>query len=263
MATCVPSQLQLEFFAAIDEGRILSVQLLLAAGARADVADQDGSYPIERAVAGNHVEVARVLLASGVDVNFKDWSDLLFWRDCDRTFDSLTKMLLASGINIPLSELGETCGHKLARWGNTTLLKNWLSLDARIDAQDEDGSLPIHHAAQGGHPKAIELLLGAGSDLEAADKNGNRALHASAACGRTEAVAYLLAAGACVDAENAIGHRPIHIAAKEGYLPIVKQLHAAGADLAAKTRYGKTPLALARAYGHEEVVAWLEGGMGK
>ena len=58
-----------ELIAAADKGRLADVRRLLAAGADVAARDQKGRTALLAATQGNHVEVARVLIEAGADVN--------------------------------------------------------------------------------------------------------------------------------------------------------------------------------------------------
>ncbi|MEG0200613.1 MAG: ankyrin repeat domain-containing protein, partial [Comamonas sp.] len=58
--------------AAADKGDAAAVRDLLARGAPVNAQDAQGSTPLLRATAGNHIAVARSLLLHGADVNLKN-----------------------------------------------------------------------------------------------------------------------------------------------------------------------------------------------
>ena len=53
-------------------GQQAVVQALIAAGARIDPANQEGTTPLYKALEMDHAEVARILINAGADVNQKD-----------------------------------------------------------------------------------------------------------------------------------------------------------------------------------------------
>jgi hypothetical protein len=110
--------------------------------------------------------------------------------------------------------------------GDAARVKELLRKGANVNARDESGHTPLHHAAYRGHAEVAELLLERGADVNARDKDG---------------------------------HTPLHWAAAEGYADVARLLLERGADPSIRDRDGRTPLDVARERGHEEVVRVIEG----
>ena len=132
-----------------------------------------------------------------------------------------------------------------------------LAAGASLDAQDDRGWKPLHHAAlQLEKPGVVGVLLTAGADPGARSDLGDTPLHHAASGGELEAVGALLAAGADPNARSDLGYTPLHSAAFRGHLEAVEALLAAGADPSVRL-YSFTPLLMAEIAGHMEVVAVL------
>ncbi|MDA7653501.1 ankyrin repeat domain-containing protein, partial [bacterium] len=147
-----------------------------------------------------------------------------------------------------------------------------------VNAKDDDGSTPLHEAAQRGHKETAELLIANGADVNARtggwmnvtplhrtetkeiaellianganvnakDGTGRTPLHWTAETGRKEIAELLIEKGADVNAkDDAFGWTPLHIAALFAYKEIAELLIAAGADVNAKGKEGETPLDVA------------------
>ena len=61
-----------EILNAAARGDAAQVTALLSSGAKVEARDRDGRTPLLLATHGNHVEVARLLIAAGADVNAKN-----------------------------------------------------------------------------------------------------------------------------------------------------------------------------------------------
>ena len=61
-----------DLVAAAARGDVASVRRLLAGGAYADARDRDGRTAVTAAAIGDHVDVARVLIDAGADVDLQD-----------------------------------------------------------------------------------------------------------------------------------------------------------------------------------------------
>jgi uncharacterized protein len=159
-----------------------------------------------------------------------------------------------------------------------------------LDAQDEDGLLPLVAAANASNRiETMKLLLAAGASLNGRNKSGLTPLMAiikdqyhegptilegSRVGGRSwmgiksrvdpnrtndlpsalPAVSLLLSAGADLEAVDAEGMTALHYAATSDYnMPIIALLAAYGAKINAPDRFGRTPLDHAIERGLERV----------
>jgi cell division protein FtsB len=109
--------------------------------------DWDGSKPLHYAAANGRVEIARLLLQNGADVNAKDrW---------DRT---------------PL--------HDAAFQGQVDILHLLVENGADLEAEDDEGWRALHKSALFGHlPFVKELVTRYHVDINARENHGNTALH--------------------------------------------------------------------------------------
>ena len=135
-----------------------------------------------------------------------------------------------------------------------------LVVGASVDARDDSGMTPLHHAAlRSEKPGLVGVLLKAGADPAAQTDRGDTPLHHAASSGHLEAIEALLAAGADPDAQSDLGYAPLHNAAFRGHIEVVGALLDAGADPRVRL-YSFTPLRLAEIAGHTEIVAALQPG---
>jgi ankyrin repeat protein len=176
--------------------------------------------------------------------------------------------------------------------GDLDAVKAAILEGADKNAQDGDGSTPLHMAAKAGHlcvveylvannpdprtrGKATPLHLAAGSDhfdivkcllAHGADKDARTAgqatpLHFAAGWASVDVVSCLLENGADKEARdeslNNEQFTPLHIAAQRGNLLVVECLLMNGADKEARTAKNETPLYLAAERGHLAVVESL------
>ncbi|MDQ7825248.1 MAG: ankyrin repeat domain-containing protein [Candidatus Eremiobacteraeota bacterium] len=99
-----------------------------------------------------------------------------------------------------------------------------------INARDEDGYTPLHHAAAYNHKEAAELLI---------------SQHAE------------------INVQGADGLTPLHFAAGRGYAGITDILLSGGADPGIKSAKGKTPEELAAGLGCAQVIEVFRSHEGK
>lgn len=170
--------------AAKDSDGMPMAELLLARGARPNLANADGNTPLM--IAADHpdnIELARVLLDRGAEVDARNAA-------------GETALMLASGQDLPLVRL-------------------LLQRGADVRLRDRQGSDALIRAAATGQTAIIEALLDAGADLHARNARGQTALMRAVRWGWTDAVLTLLRRGARVNDEDAYGKTPLNFAEED------------------------------------------------
>ena len=152
--------------------------------------------------------------------------------------------------------------HDAAEKGNLIGVQTELDKGVDVNAKREDGSTPLHGAAEGGHGEIVELLITAGADLHATTVpmlggGGWIPLHSAARQGHRGIVELLIEMGTDVNTRDSAGKSTLHDAVLEGHKGIVELLINKGADLNAKSGYYGTPLHVAGSIGHKEIAELL------
>ena len=152
--------------------------------------------------------------------------------------------------------------HDAVEKGNLIGVQTELDKGVDVNAKREDGSTPLHGAAEGGHGEIVELLITAGADLHATTVpmlggGGWIPLHSAARQGHRGIVELLIEMGTDVNSRDSTGKSSLHDAALEGHKGIVELLINKGADLNAKSGYYGTPLHVAGSIGHKEIAELL------
>ena len=152
--------------------------------------------------------------------------------------------------------------HDAAEKGNLIGVQTELDKGVDVNAKREDGSTPLHGAAEGGHGEIVELLITAGADLHATTVSmlgggGWIPLHSAARQGHRGIVELLIEMGTDVNTRDSAGKSTLHDAVLEGHKGIVELLINKGADLNAKSGYYGTPLHVAGSIGHKEIAELL------
>jgi ankyrin repeat protein len=118
----------------------------------------------------------------------------------------------------------------------------------------------LHQIAAGGNVKLLTRNLAAGAEVDALDENGFSPLHHAILEKADSAVAVLMAAGADINRATSAGSTPLHLAVTTDNASLVETLLAAGADFNALTPDGASPLCLAVDKNSPLVNSFLQAG---
>lgn len=263
---------------------------LMDRGTPADVRDRSGRTPLMVAAAFGNLAVAEALLAGGADPRARDrlYGDTAFHFAALAGRVEVARLLLARGVNINAgANMGETPLHYAALYNHRKMIAFLVESGADIDAADAMGLTPLQYASKRGRLQARDLLreLGARPDTlldavnagdlirvrellrDGADPNqlglNGTALHLAAQLGHVAVAAALLDAGADIEAEGepARSH-PLHVAAFNNRLDVARFLLDRGAQVDARDAEGRTPLMVAALYSGDATLAevLLAGG---
>lgn len=169
---------------AVDNANEAAAELLLVAGANAELRDCNGATALQLALEACDDALASLLLRYGADPNAP-------FKDC----------------STPL--------HFVARRGSYVMLNMLLVAGADANATDDAGCTALMLAAHRGAHEHVHMLLASCSTLVGADEQGNTALHLASLGGYADVVSALLAYGADPFAVNARGQTPLEVAANE------------------------------------------------
>ncbi len=156
----------------------------------------------------NSIDMVKLLLANGADVNIKGHGDYtaLMWAAESAKTTEIMELLIDKGADI----------HPVAQDGVNALIK------AIFGVLSDSGSL-----------EAVKLLINNGMDVNYAIDDegapGYNALMFAVRWGKIEVVKYLISAGADVNTKAGEGDTPLSIAADEEFAEIIKLLKDSGA----------------------------------
>jgi ankyrin repeat protein len=163
-----------------DEPNLNLINDLIALGANVNWQNGDNyNYtPLHLAVREESVEIARMLIGAGADLDVQD------------TWGSKTPL------------------HDAALWGRIEIARMLIDAGASVDVQDNDGRTPLHDAAKYGKIEIVKMLIDAKADVNVQDKWDNTPLHWAAIKGNEEIAQMLIDAGARKDIQNNKGNLP-------------------------------------------------------
>ena len=186
---------------AASRGDAAEVRRLLDDGADANERDASGRTAVTAAALGDHVEVARLLIAAGADVDL---------QDSDR--------------NNPLLVTGET--------GSVAMLREVLKGSPNLGATNRYGGVAVIPAADRGHVDYVREILETDIDVDHVNNLGWTALLETVLLGdgdaaHVEILGLLLDAGADRSIADRDGVTALEHARSRGYDDMIRVLEAA------------------------------------
>lgn len=242
------------------DGRTEIARMLIAAGAKVNLADANKIAPLLMAITNNHPDTADLLILNGAEINNSDfwgrtplWAavemrDIEYSRSGEHRVDrerllQLIRTLLDGGAN-PNPRTAEVPPTRRFLMGLGDL--SWV---------DFTGQTPFLRAALSGDVTVMKLLLERGADPNIPTFAGTTALMAAAGVNwvvnqtftedpatQLEAVKLCLEKGADINAANSMGLTPVFGAANRGADTILQFLVEHGARLDVKDKEGRTPM---------------------
>lgn len=232
---------------ACNSGHADAVQLLLQAGANIELDASaisewrgDGYTPLNHAVRGKHVNLVKLLLAKGADVNeFHNHNLITSLQDaCINGDEEMVDLLLSAGARVN-DEPGYK-GNSLASaiiGGNMSIIHKLQNLGARLDLRQKDDFVSIYLPGRIGNAQAgaRELLsMNVFQDPQEKAFVQSSLLRVAVRRGYEDLVSMMLHIGTDVNSHNHFGKTPLIIAAERttsGTLFLMRLLLQHGADV--------------------------------
>ena len=242
---------------------------LIAAGARLNAIDPDGTTALTFAIINAHYDLAAALIEAGADPNIADVRGMTpLYAAVDMNTLDETPGRPAPKINGSL-DTPQMIERLLARGADPNAALKGIVLERVHNNGDPvlgDGATPLMRAARKADVPAMRLLLAHGADATRTMRGGvTAAMIASGFGGQVrfaeynqktgtehdaeECVRLCLEGGADVNAVNDAGQTVLHIAAAQRDERFIRFLVARGARLGLRDKQGRTPLDVAMGVG--------------
>ncbi|CAG8953209.1 hypothetical protein HYFRA_00003409 [Hymenoscyphus fraxineus] len=205
--------------AARDGRNLVVESLLNANPKLAHQKDDDERLPIHWAVSYGHLEIAILLSGvKNFDPDVQDgsgWTPLMIAVSLKEKAEELTTLFLQKGADVNAkTNTSQTALHFASSKNNLSIAKLLLSANPPASARVKDarGQYAIHRAAAVGSVPMVELLLKNKSPMDAADNAGQTPLHHAVAEGHGDTAFALLKAGAATDKKDVDGMLALDLA---------------------------------------------------
>jgi ankyrin repeat protein len=254
------STMQSAYLVATSEGHLELLRLTLAHGAEVDDKDSWNGTGLIRAAERGHDLVVGQLLQAGIDrdhVNRIGYQAIheAVWLGRDTTAYARTvRVLAAGGVELTRPSGSEKLTPlQMAKERGHTGLEGVLT--SMMDANaPTDPDAALLRAAEMGDADAAARALRAGADLEARDAQDRTALLLAATFDRVEVAHLLVALGASADALDGRHDTPWLVTGVTGSVAMLEALLPAQPDLTVRNRYGGVSVISASERGHVDYV---------
>ena len=246
--------------AAVDNGHLSVVMLLLDGGADIGSRDSSSRTPLHLASYRGYAEVVSLLIDRGADLNAKDLNhETPLYFASLRGRQDVARLLLEHHADANHPDVrGRTPLHLASERGHNEIVRLLFDHGADANHPDVRGRTPLHGASEGGHDEIVRLLSDHGADANYPNSRGRTPLHHASLRGRNDTVQLLLDLGAVANHPDNRGRTPLYHASLLGYSDIVQSfLDYGGADVDHPDNRGRTPLRVALEKDHNKIVQLL------
>lgn len=242
-------------------GRTEMARWLIDRGNPVNAVTVEMTTPLIQASLAGQLEVARLLIARGADIEARNryGRTALILVGRERGDVEMAKLLLDAGAGINAADRSGDTALDLAAWrGFSGLVDLLLDRGASLPADEEQKLQLFSYSLAKGLDKLFDRLLATGIDLSRKDDLQGNALHAAADGGSEHVLKNLLERKLDVNLRDRNGWTPLHRACERGHARAVALLIERGARLNERTLAGETPFNLAAAEGNDEAVSLLK-----
>jgi len=239
-------------------GSVAMAELLIEKGADLGKKDLFGNTPLHSAVDGDQKNTVEILIAKGAEIDsFNEARHTPFMLAARNTGNvDIGRMLLRSGADLNTKDNFDSRPlNWSAFFGHREFIDFLLDNKAEFDLTGAKGMEILRKAAQCGAARLFQSIAEKGASLLADGNANNLTMYTAISGGSLEIVKMLMARDIPVKHfRDFKGWRPIHQAALNGHSAMIEFLVNNGADLNVRTPSGKSAYNIAGEAGRKDVV---------
>ncbi|XP_065340589.1 serine/threonine-protein phosphatase 6 regulatory ankyrin repeat subunit C isoform X2 [Cloeon dipterum] len=213
------------------------------------VVNERGDYALHLAARKKDVEVARILVEYGAEVDAQNnEGQCALHISADVGDDAMVRFFFAVRASASIVDKQDrTPMHLAAEKGHASIIETLVDkFKASIWERTKDGSTLMHIASLNGHADCATMLFKKGVYLMMPNKKGARSIHTAARYGHVGIISTLLSKGEKVDVRTNDNYTALHIAVESGKPSSVETLLGFGAEVHVKGgKLLETPLHIA------------------
>jgi Ankyrin repeats (3 copies) len=183
--------------------------------------------PLMAALSNGHMNVVKVLVSNGANLEVIDQDDNALHNAVERNSYEFAELLLRNHGNLTkLNKKGEAPIHIAIKGMSEGSLCDELFelLLQKPNVPDQEGKTALHLAVSRNVTHAIPALLRRGANINAVDHKGRSPLHELALTDCPETLELFLAGGANVGLEDALGYTALHQATRSGNMALIERM---------------------------------------
>jgi FOG: Ankyrin repeat len=176
------------------------------------------------AVTVGHVNIIRLLLAKGANVNA---SVLVLAIMMDRENEDVVRLILDHGADVNERIIGQDPETPLSNailYSSLNIVRLLLNRGADVNVSDSSGFTPLIEAVIEGRGNVVRLILEKGANINARSDYGETALIWATIKGYEDIVKLLIENGANVNIATAVGTTALMLAEQKGFNNIIRLL---------------------------------------
>jgi len=240
--------------------KIEIARILIDGGADVNVADNDGTTALMYASMNGRIDTVRLLVDRGANINAVgryDMTALLYASEQGKV--EIVHFLVDQGaeVNAVESEIGMTALLYASEKVKIDTARFLVEHGADVNAADKKGKSALMYMAKRNNTEIVRLLLGRGADMNAVDTDGTPVLMYSSQRYSMDFVILLVNEGALVSAADKNGKTILMHASEGGEMNAIRLLIDRGADINAVDNDGTTALMYASGQGNADAVRFL------
>ena len=183
---------------AAEHGHVEPMRLLLEAGAEIDAQrEEEEMAPLHNAAHNGHLEAVRFLVQNGAQKDLTDiYGSTSLLLAVEHNYVNIARFLVAEGVD---KEQLLNCGSTLSRaaeYGELDMVRFLLELGCDKDKSDDFGKTALHRAAAEGHVDVVRVLVESGADRHLLDISERTALDVASENRHADIVGFLSHFGA-------------------------------------------------------------------